>query len=92
MAGRSCEAGDGAFVVMVGRTVSNESGFSSDGVTGAVWFDGIWISTMCGLTTINDTTVAVISCDLLLEALDDDPPFSSSEYVSSKSSIESVSS
>lgn len=47
---------------------------------------------MCGLTTINDTTVAVISCDLLLEALDDDPPFSSSEYVSSKSSNESVSS
>lgn len=77
---------------MVGRE-SIESGFSSAGVAGAVWFDGIWISIMCGLTTMNDTTLAVISCDLLLEARDvDGPPFSSSEYVSSKSSNESESS
>lgn len=79
-------------MAMVGSAVSIESGFSSAGVTGAVWLDGMWISTMCGLTTMKDTTVAVISCDLRLEALDDDPPFSSSEYVSSKSSNESVSS
>lgn len=41
IAGLSWGAGDGAFVVMVGRAVSNESAFSSAGVTGAVWFDGI---------------------------------------------------
>jgi len=89
--GRIC-VGDGAFMVMVGIASSSKSCFSSAGVAGAVWLIGMWISIICGLTTMNETTVAVISWDLLLEGLTVEPSFSSPEYTSSKSSNESESS
>lgn len=96
MAGRSWEgAGEGALVMGTSDLRCMERRFSVSVVCvmGEEWEDEIIISIICGLeTTLNDTTVAVISWDLLLEARDEEPLSSSSENMPSKPRRDSESS
>lgn len=56
--------------------------------TGDTWFDGMNISTICGFPTImNDTTLAVSSCDFLLLEKDSR---ASSDGVSASASVEGL--